>query len=161
MQRAARALSPTLATGIRGEAATRAMSRVVATVAAGACLLTGASGVYLRAPEDPSAERSDPPFHMALNPVSQKLADSITERIEARLKEDVVSRADAMDTLDRRMLDLERKHKEAALAYESGMTGSAAWPQLDAYEQTLKRVNEAAKEQLEPSSKPQKAASAN
>ena len=91
------------------------MSRVVATVAAGACLLTGASGVYLRAPEGPSAERSDPPFHMALNPVSQKLADSITARIEARLKEDVASRGDTMDTLDRRMLDLESTRKLPSL----------------------------------------------
>ena len=68
------------------------MSRLVVAATVGVCLLaTGASGASLRAATGP-AEAADNhdnhddhgDFHMALNPATQQLTDSITARLEGR-----------------------------------------------------------------------------
>lgn len=131
------------------------MSRLVSAATVGVCLLlTGASGASLRAATDPAEADEDlhhdnkKNFRMALNPKTQQLADSLRERLETILDNEVSNRADAVGVLDQRLEKLERKQKDVAFAYETAMTGSE---ELDvAYDKSVQAAEDSAKAQLAP-----------
>jgi hypothetical protein len=132
------------------------MSRLVVAATVGVCLLaTGASGASLRAATGP-AEAADNhdnhddhgDFHMALNPATQQLTDSITARLEGELSKRVADRADAIGALDQRLEQLTLKQKDDTFAYETAMTGNE---EVDAaYEKTVQAAMDLAQAQLAP-----------
>jgi hypothetical protein len=125
------------------------MSRLVSATAVGMCLLvTGAMGASLRAAAGPAEAADNHNFHMALNPATQGLVDSIRTRVENELDKEIAARADSAGELDQRLAQLERKEKDESFAYETAMTGN---DEIDAaYENTVQGARHLAQEQLAP-----------